>query len=121
MKSINYKWFIIIILTALVIVAGIFIFTRRTTPSQKFIDKVGVLRDSINVADGKLATLRLEEVKLEHSLYVQSKQISEQKKIINDLKRRLNEKVDSVAHLDDKHTFEYITKYLSQRDSTQWR
>lgn len=119
--KLDIKSVAIIGLTILVIVAGIFIFTRRTTPPEKFLNKIEELRDSVNIAEGKLFVLEENQIKLDSTLYVKNKVILDQKKTINDLKRRLNEKVDSIAHLDDKRTFEYITNYLSKRDSTKWR
>lgn len=111
----------LVILAAISILSLIFIFTQRTTPPEKFLDKIEELRDSVNIAEGKLFVLEENQTKLESDLYVKNKMILDQKRTINELKKRLNEKVDSVAHLDDKRTFEYITKYLSKRDSTQWR
>ena len=120
-QKIDYKWFIIIGLVVILTIVTMISLSSANKGKDKYEVKIALLTDSIHNMQGKLEVYKLDQKELQDQLYVRQLEINSLKKNINYLKKRNSEKVDSVAILDNKSTFDYITKYLSKRDSTKRR
>lgn len=119
MKNIDYKWFIIIGLT---IVLGLTIFFSARYVEQgndKLEKKIAILNDSIHYKEGKLAIYKIDQQKLQEQIFVREQEILDLNKYIKILKKKNNEKADSIYNLDSQHTTTYITNWLSKRGNTK--
>lgn len=115
--KLDYKSWIIIILIVVMII-GFFITGFSVSENNaKFEKKIDALEDSIQRKEHKIEFLKTHERSLIEQIVVRDMEIQSLKKNISKLKKKNNEKVDSVYRLDNQRTFEYITKYLSKRDS----
>lgn len=117
MRNLDYKWFIII---GLAIVLGITIFTSLfidNNKKDKYEAKIALLTDSIHHIEGQLSIYKLDQKELMDQLSVKQGEINNQKLIINKLKKKLNEKADSIYNLNDKQSIEFLSKWLSKRDN----
>lgn len=73
-------------------------------------------KDSLMRSKGRVEELEVSQKVLEQSISEQYKQIQLQKSQIVKLKKRLNEKVDSVRNLNNEQSLRYISKWLSERN-----
>jgi hypothetical protein len=119
MKNIDYKWFIIIGLG--IAVAVILILSLRTIDKSKdkYEAKIALLTDSIHYKEGKLAIYKLDQEKLQEQIFVREQKILDLNKYIKILKKKNDEKADSVYNLDNQHTTTYIAEWLSKRSNTK--
>jgi predicted RNase H-like nuclease (RuvC/YqgF family) len=79
--------------------------------------KIQQYKDSIRESKVKIEYLQKEQIKLEQIISEQYIKIESQKRQIVKLKKKLNEKVDSVRNLDNQQSLEYISEWLSKRGS----
>lgn len=74
--------------------------------------------DSISVYQKELKVLKLERDSLDISLAKSLEELEEKKTQIKNLKKKLYAKADSVKHLSNDKSVEYLTKFLSKRGKT---
>ncbi len=115
MKNLDYKWLIIIGL-GIALTITIILSLRSTNSSEnKYEAKIAILNDSIHQIQGHLDIYKLDQQELQKQNYVREEVIKNQKILINKLKKKFNEEEDSVYTLDNQHTIEFLSKWLSQR------
>ena len=116
-RNIDYKLFIIIGL-AMVLAITIFISLNSTDRSKdKYESKIAILTDSIHTMQGRLDVYKVDEKELLDQLFVKQEEINNQRVIINKLKKKLDEKTDSVYNLNDKQSLEFLSNWLSKRNN----
>jgi len=116
-RNIDYKLFIIIGL-AMELAITIFISLNSTDRSKdKYESKIAILTDSIHTMQGRLDVYKVDEKELLDQLFVKQEEINNQRVIINKLKKKLDEKTDSVYNLNDKQSLEFLSNWLSKRNN----
>lgn len=116
-QKIDYKWFIIIGLSIALSISIIIGLSVDNTKKDKYDSKISILTDSIHTIQGRLDIYKLDQKELQNQLFVKQSEINNQKIIINRLKKKLNEKADSVYNLNDKQSLEFLSNWLSKRDN----
>lgn len=119
MKNIDYKWFIIIGLGIALFLVIFFGLKTIDKSKDKYEIKIAALTDSIHYKEGKLVIYMIDQKELQKKIYVREQKILDLNKYIKILKKKNNEKADSVYNLDNQHTTTYITKWLSKRNNTK--
>lgn len=115
--KLDYKSWIIIILIGIIVISFFITGFSTSENNAKFEKKIDALEDSIQRKEHKIEFLQMHERSLIDQIIVRDLEIESLKKNINKLKKRNNEKVDSVYRLNNQRTFDYITNYLSKRGS----
>lgn len=119
MKNLDYKWFIIGFLGIVLIIGTILVLRTRESESLKFQKKEAILLDSLQKSYDRVGVLTYDQKQLEKELSITYQEINNQKIIISKLKKRLNEKADSVYNLNDTQSLEFLSEWLSKRGNTK--
>lgn len=91
-------------------------FFRVETDTSKFDTLVSVLeRDKIEIL-AKIENKDKEINLIYEQIRLKDKEIQNKNKEISKLKFLLDEKVDSIGNLDNKHTYEFLSKWLSKNN-----
>lgn len=107
---------IVVLLIAVSIACGLYIHENMKVNVRDEIIKN--YEDSISVYQKELKVLKLERDSLDISLAKSLEDLEEKKTQIKNLKKKLYAKANSVKHLSNGESVEYLTKFLSKRGKT---
>lgn len=107
---------IVVLLIAVSIACGLYIHENMKVNVRDQIIKN--YEDSISVYQKELKVLKLERDSLDISLAKSLEELEEKKTQIKNLKKKLYAKANSVKHLSNGESVEYLTKFLSKRGKT---
>lgn len=107
---------IVVLLIAVSIACGLYIHENMKVNVRDEIIKN--YEDSISVYQKELKVLKLERDSLDISLAKSLEELEEKKTQIKNLKKKLYAKANSVKHLSNGESVEYLTKFLSKRGKT---
>lgn len=104
---------IVVLLIAVSVACGLYIHENIKVSTQDQIIKN--YEDSVSVYQKELKMLKLEKDSLNNSLAESLESLEEKKTQIKNLKKKLYAKADSVKHLSNDKSVEYLSKFLSKR------
>lgn len=107
---------IVVLLIAVSIACGLYIHENMKVNVRDEIIKN--YEDSISVYQKELKVLKLQKDSLDISLAKSLEELEEKKTQIKNLKKKLYAKANSVKHLSNGESVEYLTKFLSKRGKT---
>jgi len=82
--------------------------------SVKYDRIINAYTDSLNKSKVKVEFLETKQLELEVSIVDQNNKIKRQAEEIKKLKKKLDEKVDSIRNLSNKQSIEYLSNWLSK-------
>ena len=104
---------IVVLLIAVSVACGLYIHENIKVNDRDH--KIKSYEDSISVYQKELRMLKLEKDSLNISLEQSLESLEEKKTQIKNLKKKLYAKADSVKHLSNDKSVEYLSKFLSKR------
>jgi peptidoglycan hydrolase CwlO-like protein len=104
---------IVVLLIAVSVACGLYIHENIKVSTKDQIIKN--YEDSVSVYQKELKMLKLEKDSLNNSLAESLESLEEKKTQIKNLKKKLYAKADSVKHLSNDKSVEYLSKFLSKR------
>jgi peptidoglycan hydrolase CwlO-like protein len=104
---------IVVLLIAVSVACGLYIHENIKVSAKDQIIKS--YEDSVSVYQKELKMLKLEKDSLNNSLAESLESLEEKKTQIKNLKKKLYAKADSVKHLSNDKSVEYLSKFLSKR------
>jgi peptidoglycan hydrolase CwlO-like protein len=112
----NIVMIIGILIIATIILSTLLVVERRKTFNIQ--SEIRSYEDSILVYKKELQILKLKNDSLNISLNSSLEDLEEKKTQIKNLKKKLYAKANSVKHLSNGESVEYLTKFLSKRGKT---
>lgn len=108
----------IIIVLNILIVALVLMLVLEKRKTSTIQSEIKSYEDSIVVYKKELQILKLKKDSLQISLDSSLEDLEEKKTQIKNLKKKLYAKANSVKHLSNGESVEYLTKFLSKRGKT---
>lgn len=105
---------IMVILFIFLVIIAILYFNENAKVNLKN-EKIKNYQDSIATYQSQLKALKLQKDSLDISLSQSLEELEEKKTQIKNLKKKLYAKADSVKHLSNDKSVEYLSKFLSKR------
>jgi len=104
---------VVVLLIAVSVACGLYIHENIKVNVRD--QKIKNYQDSIATYQSQLKVLKLEKDSLDISLAQSLEELEDKKTQIKNLKKKLYAKADSVKHLSNDKSVEYLSKFLSKR------